>query len=203
MPDTNLTAAYPCVLDLPFASLAAASYNPTPAPNVQRITFQDISADIAGDTIAIRGTHSFTTLCRDMETIGRSCVTHPDLGECQAGALAAALGLLPMVPASVRKGCAHSEGGGILLIMLGLLPAIRVGVTFDGVKAGGSHLAAALSDREIRQYKFRDSIVTDWPIGYQQMRPLVEIGDWCLDPVRAHSINRMVGWIAARETVNA
>ncbi len=184
--------------DLIYAKLAAAAYNPTPAHGVQRITFQDISADITGNTIAVRGTNSFATLRRDMLITGTMCVTHPDLGACQAGALAAALGLLPLIPATVDTATGHSEGGGIATLLAALLGLRRL-VIWDGVRAGGDGLIAALGALECRAYRFAGSPVTDWPFGYQHVRPLVEIGDWCLDPVEAHSINRAVGWLEARK----
>jgi hypothetical protein len=45
------------------------------------------------------------------------------------------------------------------------------------------------------------SPVTLWPLLLDQhaREPLIEIGDWTPDPVRAHSIERAVAWLEARE----
>lgn len=189
--------------DLPYARMSAAAYGPTPAPGVQRITYQDISADIVGGICAVRGTNSFATLKRDMEIVGMVPVDHPSLGPCNAGALAAALGLLPLVPAGVDTFTGHSEAGGIVPILAALRHA-KLLVRWDGVEVGGPILLAALAGVECRSYHFRGSPVTWWPLGmFGQISPLIDIGDWTPAPLQAHSIERACAWLAAREATPA
>jgi hypothetical protein len=183
--------------DLLYARLAAAAYNPAAAPGVQRITFQDISADITGNICAVRGTNSFATLKRDMTVVGMVPVDHPLLGPCNAGALVAALGLLPLIPASVDTFIGHSEAGGIAPLLAALRGA-KLLVRWDGVEVGGPLLVAALAGVVCRSYHFRGSPVTWWPFGmYAQISPLIDIGDWTPFPILAHSIERAVVWVAA------
>ena len=182
--------------DLIYARLAAAAYNPVPAPGVQRIQFQDISADIVGNVCAVRGTNSFATLRRDMEVIGMVPVEHPTLGPCNAGALVAALGLLPLIPAGVDEFTGHSEGGTIAALLAGLHGA-KLLVTWDAPKVGTPVLAAFMAALAIRQYRFSGSIVTTWPEGLDRhvREPLIEIGEWTMNVVLAHSIDRAVAWL--------
>lgn len=171
--------------------MSAAAYNPV-AAGVRRIVFEDISADIVGHVLAIRGTSSFATLCRDMEV---EPVVHHDLGACQAGALRAALGLLPLIPAEVDTVTGHSEGGCIAVIVAALHGARRL-VTWDAPKAGGDALAAALAGCEARQYRFYGSPVSGWPwLLDRHIVTLTGIGDWSPDPITAHSIDRAVAWL--------
>ena len=73
-------------------------------------------------------------------------------------------------------------------------------VTWDAPKAGGLELAAALSGVDVRQYRFRGSVVSDWPFCLDRhvRMPLIQMGDWTIDPIEAHSIDRACGWLAAR-----
>ena len=189
--------------DILYARLSAAAYTPK-GDRVTRISFNDISTDITGNIVAIRGTTSYSTLMRDMTIQGEVCVTHPKLGECQLGALGAAVGLLPFIPATVDTFTGHSEGGTIAVILAALHGAKTI-VTWDAPKAGGNALAAYLAAVEIRQYRFNGSLVSSWPFGldHHVREPLVEIGDFTLDPIRAHSIDRAVAWLAARVAVAA
>ena len=49
----------------------------------------------------------------------------------------------------------------------------------------------------VRQYKFRGSVVTEWPLclDIHVRPPLINIGDWTLSPLRAHSIERAALWL--------
>jgi hypothetical protein len=127
--------------DLPFAILSANAYHPAPLPGVQRIVFQDISADIAGDTCAIRGTNSFATLMRDFNIEGKLDYTHPTLGPMQSGAYLAARGLLALLPPGIETFTGHSEAGGIAPI-LGWREAGRCGD--QSVVAGKGRAVARL-----------------------------------------------------------
>lgn len=183
--------------DLAIARAAAASYAAVPGPGVRRIAYRDISADIVGNVLAIRGTNSYATLARDLEV---GPIQHPTLGPCQAGALLAALGLVDQVPAEVDTICGHSEGG-CIAVLLAALRGARALVTFDAPKAGGVVLASLLAAVDVRQLRFSGSVATLWPVLLDRhvREPLIEIGDWTPNPVEAHSIDRAVAWLAARE----
>jgi hypothetical protein len=184
--------------DLQYARLSRDAYRPA-APGVVRIGWEDISADIVGAVVAVRGTNSYATMARDMEI---NPLLHAGMGPCQAGALRAALGLLPLIPDAVDTFTGHSEGGCIATILAALrvLAGIRTAglVTWDNPKAGGVGVAVPLRGVDCRAYKFRGSVVSDWPFCLDaHVRPLIPICDWTIDPVRAHSIDRACGWLSA------
>jgi hypothetical protein len=193
------------VSDLDLARLSRDAYRPV-RPGVTRIGFEDISADIVGNVCAARGTSSFATMERDMEI---EPLWHDGLGCCQAGALRAALGLLPLIPDAVDTFTGHSEAGGIapILAALRVLAGIRTRlvVAWDGVKPGGNGVAIPLRGVTVREYRFAGSPVSCWPFmwGAHVMEPPIEIGDWCINPIEAHSIDRACAWLEARASVTA
>ena len=185
--------------DLDLAYLSRDSYRPA-VPGLIRIEYQDMSADIIDRVVAVRGTRSYANAKRDMEISPALCRSHPDIGLCVSGALDAALGLLPQIPDGVDTVTGHSLGGQVAVILAAMLgDRARLLVTWDAPKAGGLELAAALSGLDVRQYRFRGSVVGDWPFCLDRhVRPLIPMGDWTLDPIEAHSIDRACGWLAAR-----
>lgn len=192
--------------DSRYAILARDAYR-DPAPGVTRIAFGGVSADITGNVLAIRGTASYANLVRDMEVNSATCREHPALGLCAAGALDAAEGLFPLVPDGVDTITGHSLGGQVAIVLAGLLVAsgrtVRLLVTWSAPKAGGMGLVATLDPVEVRQYRPRGDVVPDWPfaLDLHVRPPLIDICDWSINPLTAHSIDRACGWMAAREVV--
>ena len=184
--------------DLDLAYLSRDAYR-APAPGLIRIEHQDISADVIDSTVAVRGTRSYANAKRDLDILPEACAQHPELGLCVAGALDAALGLFPQIPDGVDTVTGHSLGGQVAVILAALLgPRCKLLVTWDAPKAGGIRLAAATRGFDVLQYRFRGSVVTTWPLCLDlHVRTPIDIGDWTLDPIEAHSIDRACGWIAA------
>jgi hypothetical protein len=180
--------------------MAAAAYDPLPTGAV--IDWQDCRVVMNGPVAAVRGTLPDVLMSwfRDFEVAGQMCRNHPRLGVCANGPLAAAEALVGLLPPTVGTITGHSLGGQIGVLLAGLLAAdgraTRL-VTWDSPKAGGAALAAVLSRAEIRQYKFRASIVTDWPLLLDRhvREPLIPILPWAVNPIEAHSIGRALRWL--------
>jgi hypothetical protein len=187
------------VNDLTYARAAAAAYDPLSA---RTIDWRDCRVVIEGSIAAVRGTvpDNWENWLRDFHVAGELARDHPTLGPCPAGALDAAEALVGLLPAEIDTLTGHSLGGQVAALIAGLL---AVGgrmprlVTFDAPKAGGEALGTLLAQAEIRQYRFRGSAVTHWPLFLDRhIRPLIDTGAWTPWPVEAHSISRYVGWLA-------
>lgn len=194
---------------------AAASYGVAAAPGVQRIGWQDISADIfeagADLVVAVKGTNpeSIANLARDADVMDEACRDHPCLGQLFAGGCDAAEGLLPLIFAVAGDRrlilLGHSLGGQIAVDIAGEIadaaPARVAEVWgFDPPKSGGPELVAVLSSRPVEIDRFAGSIVNRWPFDRGiHVRPPVLIGDWTADWLTAHSIQRAAAWVAAQE----
>lgn len=203
--------------DADLCALAAASYDPTPAGTI--IDWRDMRAvitDLNGAlVITVRGTEpdSIANWERDASIWDERCTTHPRLGLCQAGALEAAEGLLPLLLPHIAgrrlilQG--HSLGGQVAIILAAMLTdmgiPVELLVTWDSPKAGGLDLMATLSPVEIRQYVFSGSAVTLYPpvLDLHVRVPLIPIGEWTIDLIAAHSIVRADEWVHKQETVAA
>jgi Lipase (class 3) len=187
------------VSDLSFARRAAECYAKVPSPLVYQKG--DMLTTLRDGVLAIRGTVNWRNWCRDFDVRQVTDAHHPELGRVDAGALDAAILLDALIPrdAPISAVTGHSLGGQIALI-LSALRDIPLTVTWDAPKAGGDDLAAQFQGRVVRQYRFRDSIVTDWPplLGHHVV-PLVDIGYWHLDPIDAHSIDAAVDWMDREE----
>jgi hypothetical protein len=155
---------------------------------------------VLGNFAAIRGTSNLGNWLRDFRFEPELCRTHVDIGTCPAGPLDAAMALAEMLPPEVDTITGHSLGGQIAVQLAGIVHAVRKNikllVTWDAPKAGGPALTRILADVTVRQYKFRGSVVTDWPLFLDQhvRDPLIEMEPWTMDPVEAHSILRACDW---------
>lgn len=203
--------------DADLCALAAASYDPTPAGTI--IDWRDMRAvitDLDGAlVITVRGTEpdSLANWERDASIWDERCTTHPRLGLCQAGALEAAEGVLPLLLPHITgrrvvvQG--HSEGGTVAILIVAVLTdmgiPVELLVTWDSPKAGGLDLVALLSPVEIRQYVFSGSAVSLYPpmLDLHVRPPLIEIGEWTIDLIAAHSIERADEWMHAPASVSA
>ena len=156
---------------------------------------------VAGGMAVIRGTANIHNWFRDFHVTPKFCRAHVDIGLCPSGALDAAMAFADMLPPEVEILTGHSLGGQIAAEIAGMRRAVRKPlttlVTFDAPKAGGLQLTNILADIEVRQYRFRDSPVTWWPIDFDHhvRVPLIDIGDRTFDPLEAHSITRAADWM--------
>jgi hypothetical protein len=197
------------VTDADLCCLARDAYAASPAGQAGRITWRDMTADVAGNVLAIRGTRSWLNLRRDMLIAGEISSTHPTLGRCATGALEAAEGLLALVPPQVDTLTGHSLGGQVAVCLAGLFVAcgrpVRRLLTWDAPKAGGAVLADLLAGVEVRQYRFRGSVVSAWPLWLDQhvRAPLTPASEWIPDLIRAHSIDRAAAWMLAQGALAA
>lgn len=191
------------MIDTNLCALAAASYDQNPTGLI--VDWRDVRAVATGSVLAIRGTEpdNIPNWLRDFAVWGHLAAQHPRLGVCSEGALAAALGLLghPYLD-QVTTITGHSLGGQIAACLAGLLVSQGRSVelvTWDAPKPGDSQLASLLAGSPVRQYRFRGSKVTDWPVlRYQHVRePLIDIGDWVPNVITAHSITRALAWVQA------
>jgi len=185
-------------MDSGLCRLAADAYAEKPAGRA--IDWRDMRAVVNGNIAAVRGTDpdSLYNWERDFSVWQEHVTQHPQLGRCAAGALEAAEALAPLIPPEVDTLTGHSLGGQVAVILAALLlPQVKLLVTFDAPKAGGFGLAATLDPVAVRQYKFRGSVVTEWPLclDIHVRPPLINIGDWTLSPLRAHSIERAALWL--------
>lgn len=189
------------VTDLELALLSRDAYLPNPEGKV--IDWRDMRVVITGDVCSVRGTSSFDNAYRDMCVIGEESRLHPQLGECPSGPLDAAEALVPLIghPQIITG---HSLGGQTALLIAAILATNDAHpdlvVTFDAPKAGGDDLVELFVGVQTRQYKFRGSVVTKWPIAfYKHVRPLIVVGDMDFNIVQAHSIERACLWMTAHE----
>lgn len=181
--------------DLDLARQAAASYDAKPAGACY--DWRDCRAVVTGRVAAIRGTvpGNWANWLRDLRINGEVCKQHPRFGPCPAGALTAAEALSESLP-DVDAITGHSLGGQIATLVAAMRD-IPLLVTWDAPKAGGDGLRETLSHSDVRQFRFRGSVVTCWPLFLDEhVRPLTEIGDWTPLVVEAHSISRAVSWMA-------
>lgn len=191
--------------DLALIAAAADAYAAAPAGMVIEAP-GDLRAVVNGDVAAIRGTEidSLANWAEDVLVDQHVPRHHPQLGDCPEGPLLAALRLFRLLPAGLRTLTGHSLGGQLAVLLAGLLAAEErppaLVVTWDAPKAGGPDLAALLVKIPVRQYRFRGSVVTDWPLfAYQHVRePLIPVGVWTTDLVAAHSIERARAWMEAQ-----
>jgi hypothetical protein len=166
------------------------------------VDWRDCRVVISGDVASVRGTvpDNAANWLRDFRVIGEVSRTHPDLGDCASGALDAAEGLLPLI-GTPRILTGHSLGGQVAVLLAGLLVVLKTPpdtlVTWDAPKAGGQLLAAQLVGVATRQYRFRGSVVTDYPLFLDEhvRDPLFDICDWTADFIEAHSIERALAWM--------
>jgi pimeloyl-ACP methyl ester carboxylesterase len=195
--------------DLDLARLAAAAYDPTPVGTI--VDWYDVRAVVTGRVCAVRGTvpDNFQNWLRDLAVHPIPLYDHPRLGLCAAGAVEAAEALAARLPPEVNTFIGHSLGGQIAGPLAGIRadagrPVVAL-VTFDAPKSGGPQLSALLAAVAVRGYRFRGSEITLWPPTLHQhvREPLIDVGDWTPDPILAHSIDRAVAWMAAREAVAA
>lgn len=192
--------------DTDLCALAERAYAVPPAAGSTVVDWRDCRVVITGEVAAVRGTvpDSMPNWLRDFRVGGEVSHTHPVLGTCPAGALSAAEGLLPLI-GMPRILTGHSLGGQVAVLLAGLLMSVNTPpdmlVTFDAPKAGGSTLAGLLFTVTARQYRFRGSVVTDYPVflGQHVREPLIDICDWIPDFIEAHSINRALAWMRANE----
>lgn len=193
---------------------AAAAYQPIPDSRVQRIGWQDVTADlfeIDADTlgIAVQGTNpeKLANLARDMDVRVEPCRMHPAFGLMFAGALDAAEGLLPLILGlcGARRvfPLGHSLGGQIAVDLAVLLLERLAGFWgFDPPKSGEEPLVAALAPFFGAIDRFAGSIVSRWPFDQGvHVRPPVMIGDWTPLWLQAHEIVRAAQWVATHELV--
>ena len=183
--------------DLDLCRRAAEAYAPYPAG----VTFTagDLLATLHGDgVLAIRGTANWRNWVRDFDDKMASAIEHPELGRCDEGALrgAEALDAVTTQGVTLTAVTGHSLGGQIALI-LAAMRNIPLVVSWDAPKAGEAGLAVALAGATVRQYRFRDSSVTRWPLfhGCHMRTPLIDIGDKTWAVVEAHSIDRALAWM--------
>jgi hypothetical protein len=203
--------------DLILARAAAASYDPA-APG-RRIRWQDMSALLIegadGYTLAVEGTdpHNILNLIRDANVLDMPMRDHPDLGPMPAGAADAVDGFFPLVRDLIGDApwvtTGHSLGGQVTVGIAALMriagkPPLML-VPFDPPKTGGDKLAMVLVDVPGHVVVFEGSIVSHWPFfeGRHFHEPPVVIGDYTRDLLDAHSIERAVAWLEAREVVAA
>jgi hypothetical protein len=197
------------VTDADLCCLARDAYSVSTFAGVKRIVWEDMSADLTGNVLAIRGTRSWLNLRRDMLIAGEISRTHPTLGKCASGALDAAEGLFPLIGPEVDTLTGHSLGGQVAVCLAGLFVAagrpVKLLVTFDAPKAGDIALAGLLAGVETRQYRFLGSVVSAWPLWLDRhvREPLMPIVQWTADVVRAHSIDRAAEWMQARTAIAA
>lgn len=186
--------------DINLARASRDAYNVTPEGTLA--DWEDMRAVTLNGVLAIRGTSSWANMRRDLFVHGEASRTHPTLGKCCGGILDAAEHMLPLI-GTPRVLTGHSLGGWCAILLAGLLAVSgtppELLVTFDAPKAGMAELVSLLSGVTIRQYRFRGSFVTDWPLwlNVHCSVPLIDVGDWVPDPVRAHSIDRACGWMGA------
>jgi hypothetical protein len=206
--------------DLDLCALAAAAYDVLPTGQVigsrsepmcreasVALDWQDCRVIVHGTVAAVRGTvpDVMANWLRDFEVAGELCRKHPLLGRCASGALDAAEALVDLLPAGVDCVTGHSLGGQIGVLLAALLhldgKEVRL-VTWDAPKAGGVDLAACVEALDIRQYQFRGSVVTHWPLLLDQhvREPLIATLPWTVDPVEAHSIQRALLWLREGRT---